>query len=187
MNRCREFPSPSKSLANGPAADASREVTQRWLPAFTQNDARAEREFQHTVHRYRRAVSLRMWPWCSRASPVRTKWDALPPSREEGHFREPNWACWVRAAGLLHAGQLRQLGDGCLVVIDPGAHHVRGPFGTQAITELAGALLLAGLRPPILDPDAGRLLRCIAKAFRQDVLPPWCPSPKSCLGRPAPA
>src|SRR5712692_10216826 len=73
---------------------------------------------------------------------------------------------------LLRAGQLRQLGDGCLVVIDPGAHHVRGSFGTQAISELAGALLLAGLRPPIFDPDAGRLLPCIAPAFREDVLPP---------------
>src|SRR5438128_2737592 len=49
---------------------------------------------------------------------------------------------------LLLAGQLRQLVDGCLVVVDPGEHHVRGSFGTQAITELAGALLLAGLRPP---------------------------------------
>ena len=25
-----------------------------------------------------------------RGFPVRTKWDALPPLREEGHFREPN-------------------------------------------------------------------------------------------------
>src|SRR5713101_3929955 len=75
---------------------------------------------------------------------------------------------------LLRAGQLRQFGDGCLVIIDPGAHHVRGSFGTQVIADLARALLLAGLRPPILDPDAGRLLRCIAKTLRvrEEVLPP---------------
>src|SRR5712692_10306231 len=77
--------------------------------------------------------------------------------------------CW-----LLRAAQLRQLGDGCLVVIDPGAHDVRGPFGTQVIADLAGAFLLAGLRPPILDPDTGRPLRCIAKGLRVRVegLPP---------------
>src|SRR5439155_900443 len=61
--------------------------------------------------------------------------------------------------------------DGRLVVIDPSAHDVRGSFGTQAITELARALLLAGLRPPILDPDSGRLFGCIAPACREDVLP----------------
>src|SRR5713101_5229680 len=91
----------------------------------------------------------------------------------KGIFREPKWACWLRC-WLLRAGQLRQLGDGCLVVIDPGAHDVRGPFGTQVIADLAGAFLLAGLRPPILDPDTGRPLRCIAKGLRVRVegLPP---------------
>src|SRR5437667_1684624 len=72
---------------------------------------------------------------------------------------------------LLRASQLRQLGYGCLVVIDPCAHRVRRPFGTQAIRQLAGALLLAGLRPRVLDPDAGRRFRCIAPTFREEILP----------------
>src|SRR5439155_114007 len=58
-----------------------------------------------------------------------------------------------------------------LVIIDPGSHDVRRAFGSQAITELAGSLLLARLRPPILDPHAGSLLRGIAPAFREHVLP----------------
>src|SRR5256885_6578232 len=44
-------------------------------------------------------------------------------------------------------------------------------FRSQAISQFAGAVLLAGLRPPIFDPDAGRLVRCVAPTFREEILP----------------
>src|SRR5439155_23329819 len=92
-------------------------------------------------------------PTATKAEPPKNRNTSWLPL--DGIFMEPSGH--VGVGPQLLAGQLRQLGDGCLVVIDPGGHHVRGSFGTQVITELAGALLLAGLRPPILDPDAGRL------------------------------
>src|SRR2546426_690145 len=102
--------------------------------------------------------------------PLLTRYARCPSSsRRKGIFTSPMTT--LREGRRLLAGQLRQVRDGGLVVIDPSTHHVRGSFGSQAITELARAVCLAGLRPPILDPDARRLFCCIAPAFREDVLP----------------
>src|SRR3989441_4347528 len=102
--------------------------------------------------------------------PLLTRYARCPSSsRRKGIFRSPMIA--LGEGRRLLAGQLRQVRDGGLVVIDPSTHHVRSSFGSQAITELARAIRLARLRPPILDPDARRLFRCIAPAFREDVLP----------------
>ena len=48
----------------------------------------------------------------------------------------------------------------------PGGNQVGGPLDTQVIADLVGALLLAGLRPPIVAPDAPpRLLHFLAEVF----------------------
>src|SRR6266480_530377 len=101
---------------------------------------------------------------------LRTKWDTLSPSREEAHVHEP-YGVVGEGRRLLFVGQLREFVDGCLVVINPGDHHIRGSFGTQAISELAGAFLLAGLRPPKLGPDARRLPGCFAIVFPEHCIP----------------
>src|SRR2546427_3401141 len=79
--------------------------------------------------------------------------------------------CLYRSSYLyLHFFFFFQAEDGIRDLTVTGVQTCALPI-SQAISQFAGAVLLAGLRPPIFDPDAGRLVRCVAPTFREEILP----------------
>src|ERR1700684_411538 len=80
-------------------------------------------------------ASCRRWPLPSRGrvqgSPRQRR--IRPPrkaAQTSGGLPFVATSC-VRTARLVSAAQFRQLGDGCLLIINPGGCHERGPLSTQ--------------------------------------------------------